>query len=99
MSITPQKQAAIDRLLNQEVGTKRAIVGMIGCRYSGKWSHYQMYLLSDGHTAYVNLDRDPMSVYISEEKNAKAVAKQAKKDARAEKRAERKTEAKKVAKS
>jgi len=71
MGFSPQKQKAVDELVRKAVGPKRAVVKMIGCRYNNKrWSNYQFYLLSDGHTAFVNLDADPITVHVSEKVNA-----------------------------
>jgi hypothetical protein len=71
MALTPQKQHAIDELIRKAIGPKRAVVKMIGCRYdSKKWSNYQHFLLDDGHTAFVNLDADPNTVYVSDKVNA-----------------------------
>ena len=46
-----QKQAAIDRLVNETAG-KNAVIRMIGCRYTTKHTHYQQFMLSNGHTSY-----------------------------------------------
>lgn len=71
MALTPQKQHAIDELVRKAIGPQRAVVKMIGSRYnSKKWSNYQFHLLDDGHTAFVNLDREPKTVYVSEKPNA-----------------------------
>lgn len=91
MTPSSQKQTAIDNLV-REVG-KAAVVRMVGCRYTGKWSHYQHYLLADGHTVYVNLDRDPMTATRSKEPNKRWMGLEAKREARQEKKLAKKAEA------
>jgi hypothetical protein len=71
MALTPQKQHAVDELVRKAIGSKRAVVKMIGRReHSKKWGNYQQFLTDDGYTAFVNLDADPMTVKVSEKPNA-----------------------------
>lgn len=68
---SPQKQHAIDELVRKTIGPSRAIAKMIGRRYgSDKWSSYQQYLTTDGHTVFVNLDGDPVTAKLSDKPNA-----------------------------
>lgn|SRR5487761_1340927 len=91
---TAQKQKAIDELVRKAIGPTRAIAKMIGRRYgSDKWSSYQQFLMEDGHTAFVNLDADPVTVKVSDKVNAMHYGRYKQAQERAEKRL-----AKKVAK-
>jgi hypothetical protein len=71
MALTPQKQHTVDEAVRRAIGSKRAVVKMIGCRYdSKKWGNYQQFLTDDGFTAFVNLDADPLTVKVSAKTNA-----------------------------
>lgn len=94
MALTPQKQRAIDELIRKAIGPKRAVVKVIGSRYnSKKWSNYQFHPLDDGHTVFVNLDREPNTAYVSEKPNAMHFGRYKRSEEREERRL-----AKKVAK-
>jgi hypothetical protein len=84
---TAQKQHAIDELVRKAIGSTRAVAKMIGRRYgSDKWGSYQQYLTEDGHTAFVNLDADPITVKVSEKPNAMHFARYKRQLKRAEER-------------
>jgi len=87
MSLSPQKQAAVDAAVRKAIGPKAAVVKQIGCRYiSKKWGNYQQFLLDDGRTAFVNLDADPLTVKVSEKPNAMHFGRYKRSQERAEKR-------------
>jgi hypothetical protein len=84
---TPQKQHVIDELVRKAIGPNKAIAKMIGRRYGNeKWSSYQQYLTEDGHTCFVNLDADPITVKVSDKPNAMHLARYKRQLKRAEDR-------------
>jgi len=63
INIGPAKRKAIDRLVREAAGTKRAIEAKLDCRYTSKegvYGAYERYLLSDGR---VPLDKS--GVFLS----------------------------------
>ena len=65
---------------------------MVGRRYGNeKWSSYQQFLCEDGHTAFVNLDSDPTTVFVSEKPNAMHFSRYKRSLERAEKRLAKKS--------
>lgn len=70
--LTPAKQEKVDALVRETVGKGRAIEGLLQSRIGHeKYVNYQIYLLDNDGTVYVNLDN--MTAHLSKEPNKKLI--------------------------